>query len=56
VIETYNILEIDINDYLEYHWKRTEEARKKLGIQMALWTLIWEKNYYQEKCDALERN
>jgi len=50
----YNIVTIDINDYLKYHWKRTEEARRKVAINAIEWRMIWTKNYWVEYAAELE--
>jgi hypothetical protein len=51
----YNILTIPKSDYLRYHWSRTEDARIKLRLGEMEWHMIWSKNYYCEKCEALEK-
>lgn len=51
-------LKTTLNEYLKYHWKRTENARKTLGfgeLDISFWQLIWTKNYYQERCELLEK-
>ena len=50
-----NILETTIRDYMMYHWNRTEDARKKLRMTDIEWKILWTKNYYEEKCEALEK-
>ena len=44
-----------LNEYLQHYWKRTENARKKLGFDdTAFWKLLWTKNYFEERCEKLE--
>jgi hypothetical protein len=51
----YDILKISMSNYMRIHWDRTEDARKKLRMDDVEWKFIWTKNYYQEKCEALEK-
>jgi len=51
----YNILTMSLRDYQAYHWERTRDARVKLRMDDVEWKFIWTKNYYQEKCEALEK-
>ena len=51
----YNILEISLDSYLIHHWKRTKKSAEFLNMTGAEWELIWTKNYYREKCKALEK-
>ena len=52
---TYSILMMSKNDYLKYHWERTEEARRKVAINTVEWKLIWEKNFWIEYAAVLEK-
>jgi len=51
----YNILETALDSYLVYHWKRTEEARRIIGMSLREFKNMWTKNYYREKSIALEQ-
>ena len=51
----YNILITSLSDYLKHHWERTAKARKKVQLSEMEWHLIWSKNYWQERCEALEK-
>jgi hypothetical protein len=51
----YNIVKISKKDYLDYHWKRTEEARRNVRINAIEWKMIWEKNYWVEYAAELEK-
>jgi hypothetical protein len=51
----HNILEISLDSYLIHHWKRTALVRHSVGITDVEWKLLWTKNYYREKCEALEK-
>ena len=51
----YNIITISIVDYLKYHWERTKVARRNLIMTETEWRWIWEKNYWIEYANALEK-
>jgi hypothetical protein len=51
----YNILTTSLRDYQAYYWERTRDARVKLRMDDIEWKLICNRNYYQEKCEALEK-
>lgn len=51
----YNILETSLDDYLIHHWERTKSAAQFLMMTGAEWEMIWTKNYWKEKFEALEK-
>ena len=51
----YNIIEISLPDYLKYHWERTADARRKVGLTHGEFKMIWEKNFWIEYACALEQ-
>jgi hypothetical protein len=48
-------LNTSLKEYLEYHWERTVNARKVITMSEAEFIIIWTKNYYQERCELLEK-
>lgn len=48
-----------LQKYLEYHWKRTKNARKTIGFgsqfeDIHIWKNLFMRYYYQERCQELE--